>query len=286
MKKITGTFLPLFVIIIIFSACRHGRSWFGSTETDTLCVNSFKFTKTDSTDGRTVEVNLKADYPSPITGALSANIAAWIRKSIAPEIATPDTMDGQKVVDFIGKSMFDHYKNGEDKESNMECSVTAELVCKRRNYVSYVLTGYEYTGGAHGITVIHGATFSQLDGKQYGWELLKDTAKTGFHKLMKKGVRKYLSSFDASRGEISDEELVEELMIFNSDGNPVTPEQLDHDFPLPSTPPYLTRTGVTFVYAAYEIACYAAGMPTFTISFDDIDDYLSHEAKKLIKKKD
>lgn len=54
---------------------------------------------------------------------------------------------------------------------------TVKLVSKRRNYVSYVLSTYEYTGGAHGMKTVVGRTFSQIDGKQYGWELLKDTAK-------------------------------------------------------------------------------------------------------------
>ena len=57
-----------------------------------------------------------------------------------------------------------------------------------------------------------GRTFSQIDGKQYGWELLKDTAKTGFRKLLKKGARKYFST-DKSRGEITDEELCEMLLL-------------------------------------------------------------------------
>lgn len=128
-----------------------------------------------------------------------------------------------------------------------------------------------------------GRTFSQIDGKQYGWELLKDTAKTGFRKLLKKGARKYFST-DKSRGEITDEELCE-MLLLDISGSPVTVQQLD-SFPLPSTPPYFTRKGVTFVYQAYEIAPYAAGIPTFTVDFDDIDKYLSDEGKLLLKKKD
>lgn len=91
-------------------------------------------------------------------------------------------------------------------------------------------------------------------------------------------------STDKSRGEITDEELCE-MLLLDISGSPVTVQQLD-SFPLPSTPPYFTRKGVTFVYQAYEIAPYAAGIPTFTVDFDDIDKYLSDEGKLLLKKKD
>ena len=41
-----------------------------------------------------------------------------------------------------------------------------------------------------------------------------------------------------------------------------------------------------YLYQAYEIAPYAAGIPTFTVDFDDIDKYLSDEGKQLLKKKE
>ena len=39
-----------------------------------------------------------------------------------------------------------------------------------------------------------------------------------------------------------------------------------------------------FVYNPYEIGPYAAGMPTFTIPYADIQPYLTTTAQKLIEK--
>lgn len=284
MKSLLKNLLVVSCVLVAFSACKHGRLWFSGSSSDTLCVDTFKYIKTDSTAGRLIKVEIEADYPSPITGPLSASVASWIRTSISKNAAPTDTMDGQKVVDFLGKQIFENYEStADDFVNEMDYMATAKLVSKRRNYVSYVLSTYEYTGGAHGMKTVVGRTFSQIDGKQYGWELLKDTAKTGFRKLLKKGARKYFST-DKSRGEITDEELCE-MLLLDISGSPVTVQQLD-SFPLPSTPPYFTRKGVTFVYQAYEIAPYAAGIPTFTVDFDDIDKYLSDEGKQLLKKKD
>lgn len=35
--------------------------------------------------------------------------------------------------------------------------------------------------------------------------------------------------------------------------------------PFPKYEPYYTEDGVCFIYQQYEIACYAAGRPTFTL---------------------
>ena len=50
----------------------------------------------------------------------------------------------------------------------------------------------------------------------------------------------------------------------------------------PVADPYMTEQGVHFLYQPYEIAPYAAGMPAFTISYEDIKPYLTIGALKLI----
>jgi hypothetical protein len=54
--------------------------------------------------------------------------------------------------------------------------------------------------------------------------------------------------------------------------------------PLPQAAPYFTKDGITFVYAQYEIACYAAGMPTFTIPYNKIEGILTSSAAALLQK--
>ena len=54
--------------------------------------------------------------------------------------------------------------------------------------------------------------------------------------------------------------------------------------PLPKQyEPYPSADGIVFTYAQYEIACYAAGMPTFTIPYSDVQPFLSEDFLKIIK---
>ena len=74
--------------------------------------------------------------------------------------------------------------------------------------------------------------------------------------------------------EKSDEALAGELFINDVD-------DLNH-LPLPGNAPYLTETGVVFLYTQYEIAPYSSGIITFEIPFKDIRPFLTPDAQKLI----
>ena len=55
-----------------------------------------------------------------------------------------------------------------------------------------------------------------------------------------------------------------------------------NNLPLPGNSPYLSDTGMVFLYTQYEIAPYSSGIITFEIPFKDIRPFLTKEAKELI----
>ena len=71
---------------------------------------------------------------------------------------------------------------------------------------------------------------------------------------------------------ITEEELREQLQI---EGDQI---------PLPAWTPYPTAEGLTFVYQQYEIASYADGMPAFVLSLDELEPFLTPEARKLLNR--
>ena len=73
---------------------------------------------------------------------------------------------------------------------------------------------------------------------------------------------------------MSDEELLDYLFAEQT-------EDLDN-LPLPGNAPYLSETGVVFLYTQYEIAPYSSGIITFEIPFADIHPFLTPEAQELI----
>lgn len=112
----------------------------------------------------------------------------------------------------------------------------------REGILSVVTDKYGYTGGAHGGTFRDGMTFSLKDGKQLGLaDVLKAAPdyKQKLDAILKQKTKKV--TFDEKGAGLSE-----------------TPGF------------YVSEGGITIFYQQYEIAPYAAGLPTYTISFGDL----------------
>ena len=149
----------------------------------------------------------------------------------------------------------------------MEWDVTFSKVADNSKFFTYKYTMYNYLGGAHGTSALLGVTFRKSDMRRMGWEIVRNYANDPFQELMRKGLREY---FEVK----SDDEL--KNMFLN-------PDHI-YSLTLPECPPLFTDHGIMFVYNPYEIGPYAAGMPTFTIPYADIQPYLTTTAQKLIEK--
>lgn len=114
-------------------------------------------------------------------------------------------------------------------------------------YVTLCSQVYLYSGGAHGGTLLDYATFRLSDGHKMDWELLKGMPRPEINRAIHKGLMDYF--------EVNNEEDFQNALLSDA-----------ANLPLPQTPPFLTKKGVEIIYQQYEIACYAAGMPTCVVS--------------------
>ena len=136
-------------------------------------------------------------------------------------------------------------------------------------YVVFLSEDYVYLGGAHGGIIGCGPlTFDKKDGHLVE-KFLEASSLQEIQPLLRKGLVEY----------------------FSEDGEAVQPEQLDDWLmleggliPFPSWTPYPSEDGLVFTYQQYEIASYADGMPSFTLSYDEVLPFLTEDAKKLIGK--
>lgn len=135
-------------------------------------------------------------------------------------------------------------------------------------YVIFQSQNYVYTGGAHGGIIGDGyLLFDKKNGKRID-PVLDPACVQEIQPLLIQGL---LSYFGEAGYKLTEEELREYL-------------QLEGDLiPLPQWTPYPTSEGLVFVYQQYEIASYAAGMPSFVIPFDQVQPYLTPEARKLLR---
>ena len=134
-------------------------------------------------------------------------------------------------------------------------------------YVVFLSEDYVYLGGAHGGIIGRGGlTFNKENGRLVE-RFLDPACLDAIQPLLRKGLTDYFNDVDAE----------------------VTPEELDNYLflesgviPFPAWTSFPSDDGLVFTYQQYEIAAFAAGMPNFTIPYDDLLPYLTAEAKRLV----
>ena len=243
-----------------------------SADDDSLYVEvkTIKYSKSDSTAEASVMVQWPVKGGKAIVDSLQKNINSWI----CAEIKTP------KDIHDYGKSLFESLSMdwhsvydempSEDRLGAFTKNYEVTLETQTKYYVTYFFRQHEYQGGVHGYTTDVGFTFRKTDGKQI--QLLKDVDSPRMAKLIKQGVK----SFFAGEGKtMTDKEVLEYLFAEEVSA-------LNH-LPLPLNAPYLTKTGVVFLYTQYEIAPYSSGIITFEVPFEQIKPFLTKEALELIK---
>lgn len=266
----------------VASSCKNSKYRRVFTRPDTLCVDSANFCRSDSSNGRCIAVNIHAEYPSPITGKLSANIAAWVRGKLGN--GTPaDTMSVASVVSYYGNTRYNSYIAGSDSAPHSFYKADCRIEGNRKNYISLNFTLAECAQGAHSITSVSGITFRKSDGVPFGWNMIKDTTSKDFRNLMREGVRSYIRKA-LGENSVSDENF-RSLLVSEPEPAPASGNPLKR-FPIPQTAPYLSQGGMTFVFQPYEIAPFSLGAPKFTIPFRDIEQHMTKEALTLLKKRD
>lgn len=117
--------------------------------------------------------------------------------------------------------------------------------------VTFSYEGSSYGGGAHPMSATSYTTFIKADGTKFGFNSFKNANSPELKNIIIEGLKKY---FDVK----TDKELVGMLLYIDNVRN----------IPLPANEPALTKDGITLIYGQYEIAPYAAGMPTVTIPYE------------------
>ena len=282
------SFSVMFLMAAAFTACSHRASTGSTAAADSLSIDSttveasadpsaihvetVKFEKNDST----AEVLLLVHWPVKGDKVIVDSLRQHIRYLLGS-----DDIDNPKTIQAYGESLFeslsgDWHNAYDDMDPDDRLGAFCQshditLLTQTNRYVTYFYRTFDYSGGAHGYTTDVGFTFRKSDGKQI--PLLTNTNSPKLAKLIKEGVRSFFSG--NAEKPMTDDELLEYLFAEEV-------EDLDN-LPLPGNAPYLTDTGLVFLYTQYEIAPYSSGIITFEVPFADILPFLTPEAKELIQ---
>ena len=130
--------------------------------------------------------------------------------------------------------------------SYLEETISFERIFENDSLVTFAVGIYEFWDGAHGGYYYEGRTFNKNTGHVYNLDLLSKYDKKTLNNYMLKGLSEY---FECPADEVSSWADISDV----------------DNIPLPSASLYVTEKGINFIYQQYEIACYAAGMPSFVI---------------------
>lgn len=292
------------IVAIALASCSGGKTNAGSnidsTATDSiardsiamqskepmsLTTNTFKYAKKDNT----AEVVVEIEYPTSGDPTLCEAIRSKVL-SLAQHNFPGDKTNGKAVANYLGKSSYDNAHSmwtevdkenkdmaveGSDFEYTPQPPYSVELKVKKiaetNKYITISISSYEYLGGAHGSTAMQGITFSKLDGKEINERMLKNSRPKGLNDIIKQGLKRYFAESGISVK--NDAELADQLLL--EEGHSV------NNLPLPAEGLYISVQGIVFCYGQYEIAPYAAGIPTFTVPFEQLKPYMTYAAIDL-----
>lgn len=246
---------------------------------DEIKLTTKKITK--SIKNASGEYKLVIDFPESDNEILANAIREYISESLGATYGggeeetkqgtySGDLADGEKMANYYFdikvKEFTKMYSEMKDEGMPDVPKMSSEIQITRGYETSKVVTFFynntEYAGGAHGGTVLSGMTFRKTDGRRIGWELF-NTVK--MQSILRNGLKEY---FDVK----TDEELQNCLSL---DGI--------YYIPMPVRPPLFTEKGITVTYQQYEIAPYAAGLPSFTIPYRDARKMLNNTGKLLLQ---
>lgn len=252
-----------------------GKSGHDATLADTLAADSVESVAEEETPAEELTVGtvvkrykhgesfLEIQYPVSGNPVLVQNIREWMNEQLGGSYERSlDDADA-----FIR-----HYGKGLDTLDTGYGEYAQDKIYKEYEndrIVTFLHYSSFYGGGVHGISATIGVTFRKSDGKIFTNDLIRE-----YYKLRPAIVRELRNYFNVS----SDEELMGNLQL----GDPSYTYTID-DIPVPKSNPWITAEGIVFLYAPYEIACYAAGSPTFTLPVSEVEPYVTATAKSFFR---
>lgn len=215
---------------------------------------------------------LTANFPTDSTTAVARNIREWINEELGGSYAG-DMLDGQGMMEYYGQKQAEEFKRDlEEIGQNTAMGSSAyyaqfKKVFETGKFITYTSEIYRYAGGAHGGESLTGTVFRKSDGRRFGWEMFTAEGKEKLRDMIKERLKK--NYFKAN----SDEDFY--AMLLDKDAS--------YSFPLPESAPICRANGVQFIYQQYEIAPYAAGIPTCTLPYASLEGLFTVTMKPLIE---
>ncbi len=284
-----GTAMPLAACaVLMFGACSGKKSndnISASNSKTIFATDSISWNDSVATPaGNKANYDITVEWPKDGNPELLSSVRSWIanKLTVSPSGNPDDTIsaplpadcltNGKKLLSTIGTRTLTSAKKelSEYDSLKMPSPMGYEYLWKITDlyqtdkFVTYGALNYVYLGGAHGGTSFAAQVFRLDDGKQFGWDMFQTDSLPRLKTLIKEGL---MSQYF----EVKTESQFKDALLINPD-----------TLPLPASAPYFMPKGVNFDYQQYEIAPYAAGMPSCVLPYSVVKPMLTPEAAKLL----
>lgn len=282
MKKLA--YMALTVAAALVAAC-DGKGKGSATEvllTDTITVaDSMIYSES------TAEVTISGLYPAGGVLPMVDSVRLWLSECLSWGTFTTDVplihasrreiTDGQLLIEHVNQKLLAAAKRdfiflaGDSIKAGYEYQINFTPNFKSDSLLTYEYSTYSYQGGAHGNAVVRAATFVVPAGKRLTYEniFLPGTFREVIA-MVRNGLWEQYFKPSVDRKGASATTLKSSLLI--------EPDDME----LPICGPQFGAEGITFTYGQYEIAPYAAGMPSCTLPYTALRPLLRSEILPLL----
>ena len=225
------------------------------------CKTEDKWLDTQLGTNTSFTVDVSADYPvagpQPLVDSIRALIATDLNLS-----ADSAAIYGTRMMDIAAHKAMTEAHTENFGEMGGEWTYSCKLGFSTPGLVTFNISSYQYTGGAHGLGITYAVTFNAETGQRLGWNIFTADGLAALKPLVREAVSRQYFEADSWKDAAS--------------------YTWGEKFELPAMPPAFTDNGLTFYYTPYEIAPYAAGKPTCTLPYSDVKPLLTPAIAELI----
>ena len=266
--------IPALAVAAVATGCGHRSAAPAADPSAYMPLDSITLADSVSRDGSQASVNIRLVYP--VGGDAAADsIRQWIADVMSAASAgeygpKAFTAAGAESVPSVAREVADSLlamsardfasmrSEMPDRDMSYTFDYAADTVAVTPDYATFSFVGYTYLGGAHGSAYVIPGLFALPSGRQITWDSLIAPGKQA--QLLDMIRRALMEQYF----EVSTTEALADMLL-------VSPSEIQ----LPAAGPALTPSGLEVIYQQYEIAPYAAGMPSCTIPMDDLRPLLN-----------
>lgn len=256
------------------------------TESEIILTDTIAVADSINYAGSTAEVTIYGLYPSGGKQPMTDSIKAWLADCLSwgtmnlneplIHVSRQEAADGGKLIEHVNRKLLASAKRdfiyfaGDSIKAGYEYQINFAPSYVTDSLVTYEYDTYAYLGGAHGGSVLRAASFIVPSGVRLTYEnAFLPGVRLELAAKVRRGI--WQQYFQPSSGEEGAPASLKEALL-------IDPEAME----LPICGPQFGPNGITFTYGQYEIAPYAAGMPSCTLPYSELRALLRPEVIGLL----